>query len=157
MSKKLAGAAPLILMLGLVLSSTRAKAGDAPSEDVFKEKGLTKVGFLLVTEDEAELHTTATWVRALKSRVTSEALDRAAAARSLQAAEDAATRLGAELVDLQAQMDQLKGNPYQYNKRVDAYNATLRQYKARRAALEDLKKTQSDAGDSQSKCTDAEV
>ncbi|MDB5355624.1 MAG: hypothetical protein JWN24_2077 [Phycisphaerales bacterium] len=157
MSKKLAGAAPLILMLGLALSSVRATAGDAPSEDVFKEKGLTKVGFLLVTEDEAQLHTTATWVRALKSRVTSEALDRAAAARSLQAAEDAATKLGAELVDLQAQMDQLKGNPYQYNKRVDAYNATLRQYKARRAALEDLKKTQSDAGDSQSKCTDAEI
>jgi clan AA aspartic protease (TIGR02281 family) len=160
MSKKLAGGTPRIFfMLGLAVLSARALAGDAPAppEDVFKEKGLKKIGFLLVTADEAKLHATATWIHALKSRVTSETMDRAAGGRALQAAEDAATRLGAQLVDLKAQMEGLKGNASEYNKRVDAYNATLQQYKTRRAALEDLRKRQSDAADSQSKCTEVEI
>src|SRR5580698_2530959 len=69
----------------------------ARPEDVFKDKGLTKVGFLLETAQEAEVHTAANAVRGLRTKLNSEALERSSMTRAVQTAADIVDQLNSQL------------------------------------------------------------
>jgi chromosome segregation ATPase len=109
-------------------------AGKAP-EDVFKDKGLTKVGFLLETAQEAELHTAANTIRGLRTKLTSEALERTSMTRAVQTASDVVDQLNSQLVNLDEQMTKVKKDPAKYNQLVEPFNATLKELKLRRQRL----------------------
>jgi hypothetical protein len=99
-----------IVLAGWVLASVALAgpdaapdAGTAP-EDVFKSKGLTKVGFFLETATETEIHAAAPSVRGLKSRIGSESATRAGMSRVVDSATGALVKLQNDLAALDEQM-----------------------------------------------------
>ncbi|HET6248411.1 MAG TPA: retroviral-like aspartic protease family protein [Tepidisphaeraceae bacterium] len=144
-------AAPAIAPAAEAGSFADVSTGNAASaEGIFRSKGLTKLGFLLVIPQDAEVHTAANSVRALKSKLVTESLSRAATARAIKASLDALINLNSELANLDAQMAKVKDNPAEYNRYVNPYNETLKQVTARKNQLDELKKKEGKIEDSQS-------
>lgn len=133
-----------------------ARAGATP-EELFKDKGLTKVGTVLVTAQEAEVHAAVNSVRGLKAKVTSENLARANMARAVQTATDILVGLDSQLGSLDAEMKSLKKKPGEFNALVEPYNETVKQFRVRKANLDELRKKQGQIEDSQIPYSEAVV
>src|SRR4051812_48438813 len=81
----------LAASLSAAPAATPAPAAAAPAgnpDEVFKQKGLTRSGFLLISDEEAKLHATVASVRALKARVGYENGQRSSITRRIQISED---------------------------------------------------------------------
>lgn len=148
-----------VLVPALAEDATRAAAASdlATPEDVFKAKGLSKVGLILVIAQETEVHSAANSVRALKSTVTTETLARANMSRAIDTATDIVNKLDSELASMDEQMNRVKRNASEYNKLVEPYNATLKQLKLRKAALAELRKKLGKIEDSQGLFNDTAI
>src|SRR5205823_4187453 len=77
--------------------ASTSKGDAAGPQEVFKAKGLNKVGFFLVSVKETELRTAAGAVRSLKVKLTNEAASRTGMERAIKTA-------SATLINMQSQL-----------------------------------------------------
>jgi clan AA aspartic protease (TIGR02281 family) len=144
---------PVVPVAGAPDSITAGANASGP-EDIFKAKGLSKVGFLLITAREAEIHAAANSVRALKYKVATEISARAGLSKAVDAAAAVVEKLDAELARIDQQMQKAKKNVAEHNRLVEPYNTTLREYKQRKAALDELRRKMAKIEDSQERLTE---
>jgi clan AA aspartic protease (TIGR02281 family) len=134
MTKPGAVALSLALSLGLAIGTIVRADRDAgapatqPSgaspEDVFKDRGLTRMGFLLIVPNETEVHDGARALRVAKGKMASAALARRQAEATIKSANDSISAMEAQYEALNNQYATVVANGANINKsNVNQYNA----------------------------------